>query len=186
MTHYRSVHLLQAVMLCGLAALPAVAQTAADNTKVNARDRVAGAVTADQQKETAADRDLTKRIRQSVIGDKSLSLYAHNVKIVTRGGQVTLKGPVNSEAETAYAAQAAAAVVGSANVDTEPTPELGSEDFAFMLQARPGCYVWLGAGNGPATPNIHNPRYDFNDDVLKIGASYWVTLAEQQLQNARA
>ena len=93
---------------------------------------------------------------------------------------------VNSEAETAYAAQAAAAVVGSANVDTEPTPELGSEDFAFMLQARPGCYVWLGAGNGPATPNIHNPRYDFNDDVLKIGASYWVTLAEQQLQNARA
>ena len=88
---------------------------------------------------------------------------------------------VNSEAETRYAVEAAAAVVGASNVDTDPTPELGSEDFAFMLQAKPGCYVWLGAGSGANTPNIHNPRYDFNDDVLSIGASYWVTLAEQQL-----
>jgi hippurate hydrolase len=88
---------------------------------------------------------------------------------------------VNSERETGYAAEAAAAVVGADNVDTNPTPEMGSEDFAFMLQAKPGCYVWLGAGNGAATPNIHNPRYDFNDNVLAIGASYWVTLAEQQL-----
>ena len=88
---------------------------------------------------------------------------------------------VNSERETGYAIDAATAVVGAGNVDTDPTPEMGSEDFAFMLNARPGCYVWLGAGHGPDTPNIHNPRYDFNDDVLPIGASYWVTLAEQQL-----
>jgi amidohydrolase len=88
---------------------------------------------------------------------------------------------VNSEAETRHAVAAASAVVGAANVDTNPTPEMGSEDFAFMLQARPGCYVWLGAGRGPDTPNIHSPQYDFNDDVLSIGASYWVTLAEQQL-----
>ena len=88
---------------------------------------------------------------------------------------------VNSETETRHAASAASAVVGSANVDLSPVPEMGSEDFAFMLQARPGCYVWLGAGNGPETPNIHSPQYDFNDDVLAIGASYWVTLAEQQL-----
>ena len=88
---------------------------------------------------------------------------------------------VNSEREAGYAAEAAAAVVGAGNVDMNPTPEMGSEDFAFMLQAKPGCYVWLGAGNGAATPNIHNPRYDFNDDVLAIGASYWVMLAEQQL-----
>ena len=45
-----------------------------------------------------------------------------------------------------------------------------------MLQAKPGCYVWLGAGRGPDTPNVHNPHYDFNDDALPIGASYWVTL----------
>jgi hippurate hydrolase len=88
---------------------------------------------------------------------------------------------VNSETETGYAIAAAGAVVGAANVDTNPTPEMGSEDFAFMLQAKPGCYVWLGAGRGPDTPNIHSPHYDFNDDVLSIGASYWVTLAEQQL-----
>jgi hippurate hydrolase len=88
---------------------------------------------------------------------------------------------VNSETETGHAIAAASAVVGAANVDTNPTPEMGSEDFAFMLQARPGCYVWLGAGRGPDTPNIHSPQYDFNDDVLSIGASYWVTLAEQQL-----
>ena len=88
---------------------------------------------------------------------------------------------VNSEAETQHAIAAASAVVGAANVDINPTPEMGSEDFSFMLQARPGCYVWLGAGGGVDTPNIHSPQYDFNDDVLPIGASYWVTLAEQQL-----
>jgi amidohydrolase len=88
---------------------------------------------------------------------------------------------VNSETETEHAVAAASAVVGAANVDTNPTPEMGSEDFAFMLQEKPGCYVWLGAGKGADTPNIHSPQYDFNDDVLPIGASYWVTLAEQQL-----
>jgi len=87
---------------------------------------------------------------------------------------------VNSAAETAHALAAAAAVVGSDGVDADPTPEMGSEDFAYMLQAKPGCYVWLGAGQGPESPGLHSPRYDFNDDVLAIGASYWVTLAEQQ------
>jgi metal-dependent amidase/aminoacylase/carboxypeptidase family protein len=58
---------------------------------------------------------------------------------------------------------------------------MGSEDFAFMLQAKPGCYVWLGGGRGPGTPNLHNPYYDFNDEALAVGASYWVTLAEAQL-----
>jgi hippurate hydrolase len=88
---------------------------------------------------------------------------------------------VNSEAETQHAIAAATAVVGATNVEINPTPEMGSEDFAFMLQTTPGCYVWLGAGRGADTPNIHSPQYDFNDDVLPIGASYWVTLAEQQL-----
>jgi amidohydrolase len=92
---------------------------------------------------------------------------------------------VNSETETLHAVAAAAAVVGPEHVDTDPTPEMGSEDFAFMLQAKPGCYVWLGAGRGPETPNIHSPQYDFNDDALAIGASYWVTLAEQQLPARR-
>jgi amidohydrolase len=88
---------------------------------------------------------------------------------------------INAATETQHAIAAAAAVVGAEQVDTDPTPEMGSEDFAFMLQKKPGCYVWLGAGAGPDTPNIHSPHYDFNDDALSIGASYWVTLAEQQL-----
>jgi len=88
---------------------------------------------------------------------------------------------VNSATETKHAIAAAAAVVGVGNVDTEPMPNMASEDFAFMLQAKPGCYLWLGAGRGEGTANLHNPRYDFNDDALAIGASYWVTLAEQQL-----
>ena len=74
---------------------------------------------------------------------------------------------VNAEAETQHALAAATAIVGADNVDTDPMPEMGSEDFAFMLQAKPGCYVWLGAGRGPDTPNIHSPHYDFDDDALR-------------------
>ena len=88
---------------------------------------------------------------------------------------------VNSAEETVHAARAAATVVGERNVEHDPTPEMTSEDFAFMLQAKPGCYVWLGAGASEDPPGLHNPHYDFNDNVLPIGASYWVTLAEQQL-----
>lgn len=88
---------------------------------------------------------------------------------------------VNSEEETRRCLAAAAAIVGADRVIADPVPEMGSEDFAFMLQRKPGCYVWLGAGTGDATPGLHNPRYDFNDDVLAVGASYWVQLAEQEL-----
>ena len=88
---------------------------------------------------------------------------------------------VNTATEAGHAIRAMRAVVGEDNVDTEPVPEMGSEDFAFMLQARPGCYVWMGTGTGEGTVNVHNPRYDFNDAALAIGASYWVTLAEQLL-----
>jgi len=88
---------------------------------------------------------------------------------------------INTPEETRHALAAATVLVGAANVDTDPMPSMGSEDFAFMLQAKPGCYVWLGGGRGPGTPNLHNPHYDFSDDALAIGASYWVTLAEAQL-----
>jgi len=88
---------------------------------------------------------------------------------------------INTKAETAHALAAATALLGADNVDTNPTPSMGSEDFAFMLQEKPGCYIWLGGGRGPGTPNLHNPHYDFNDEALAIGASYWVTLAEAQL-----
>lgn len=75
------------------------APPASDNTKTNQRDRSASEPTADQQKENRSDRAITQQIRQSIIKDKSLSTHAHNIKIVTQNGQVTLKGPVRSEDE---------------------------------------------------------------------------------------
>lgn len=93
--------------------------TKADNTKVNKRDQNPGAVTADQQKANATDRDLTKKIRQSVIADKSLSTYAHNVKIISQDGVVTLKGPVKTEDEKKAIVAKAVAVVGSADKVTD-------------------------------------------------------------------
>ena len=90
---------------------------------------------------------------------------------------------VNSVAEAAVAASIASEVVGEANVDRELSPTMGSEDFAFMLQARPGAYVFIG--NGPSNgAGLHNPRYDFNDAILPIGASYWARLVERVLAKA--
>ena len=90
-----------------LTATAATAQTAPDNTKVNKRDRADGAVTADQQKETAADRELARKIRRALTKSDTLSTYAQNVKIIVRDGKVTLKGPVRTAAEkTAVAAKA--------------------------------------------------------------------------------
>ena len=85
---------------------------------------------------------------------------------------------VNAAAETALAAGAAAEVVGAGNVHRELPPKLASEDFAFMLNEKPGSYVWLGNGPGDGGCLLHNPKYDFNDEILPIGASYWARLVE--------
>ena len=87
----------------------------------------------------------------------------------------------NSAAETAMAITAAQAVVGIDKVNLNPLPSMGSEDFAFMLQEKPGCYVWLGNGSSEGGCLLHNPHYDFNDQILTVGASYWVKLVEQVL-----
>lgn len=95
------------------------APPAADNTKTNERDRSATEPTADQQKENRSDRDITQQIRRSIMKDKSLSTYAHNVKIVTQNGQVTLKGPVQSEDEKRAIETKAAEVAGQDKVTSE-------------------------------------------------------------------
>ena len=92
------------------------ASPAADNTKVNERDRSQNEPTADQQKDNRSDREITQQIRQSIIRDKSLSTYAHNVKIVSQGGKVTLKGPVRSEEEKSAIEAKATDIAGAANV----------------------------------------------------------------------
>jgi hyperosmotically inducible periplasmic protein len=93
--------------------------TKPDNTKVNQRDRNAGEVTADQQKANATDRELTQKIRRSIIADKSLSTYAHNIKIISQNGTVTLKGPVKSNDEKQTVVAKAVAVAGSADKVTD-------------------------------------------------------------------
>ena len=88
---------------------------------------------------------------------------------------------INSPAETETAARAAAAVTGAQEVARDLAPGMGAEDFAFMLLARPGSYVWLGNGGGEGGCFLHNPRYDFNDAILTVGASYWARLVEMEL-----
>lgn len=95
------------------------ASPAPDNTKVNVRDRSQNAPGADQQKDDRSDRDITQQIRQSIMNDKSLSTYAHNVKIVTQNGQVTLKGPVRSEDEKHAIEVKATEVAGDGKVTSE-------------------------------------------------------------------
>ena len=91
----------------------------ADNTKVNQRDRNSNESTADQQKENRSDRDITQQIRKAIVKDKSLSSYAHNVKVITQNGMVTLKGPVRSEAEKMAVAAKAAEVAGQDKVTNQ-------------------------------------------------------------------
>lgn len=94
-------------------------QPPADNTKTNQRDKDKTSPTADQQKMNPADRAITKKIRMAIHDDNSLSTYAHNVKIITQNGKVTLKGPVRSEDEKSSIAAKATTIAGDGNVDNQ-------------------------------------------------------------------
>jgi len=97
---------------------------------------------------------------------------------------------INHVKETAFAVDVLSAMVGAENINASIEPTMSSEDFAFMLQHKPGCYVFIGngegshrdGGHGMGPCNLHNPSYDFNDALLPIGASYWVRLAEAFLK----
>ena len=91
---------------------------------------------------------------------------------------------INTPEEAGRAAKAMRRLVGDANVHTALQPTMGAEDFAFMLQRKPGAYAWIGNGPSEGGCVLHNPRYDFNDDILPLGAAYWVTLVEQELLTA--
>ena len=88
---------------------------------------------------------------------------------------------INSEEEADIAGKVAQSVVGEDRVNLSPTPGMGSEDFAYMLQEKPGSYIWIGNGDGEGSCMVHNPGYDFNDEILPIGATYWVKMAEEIL-----
>ena len=92
---------------------------------------------------------------------------------------------VNHAEAVTRAAAVAREIVGDAlRVDTECEPVMGAEDFAFMLEAKPGAYIMIGNGGGEGGRMLHNARYDFNDAILPIGASYWARLVETSLAPA--
>lgn len=106
---------------------------------------------------------------------------AHGVS-VTADFQRRYPPLVNHGAETQKALAAARAVAGADNVIEAVEPSMGGEDFAFMLEARPGAYIWIGNGPGQGGCMLHSPTYDFNDEILGLGASYWATLVERELR----
>jgi hyperosmotically inducible protein len=114
-----TVSLIVLITLFGTASVSRAMQAPADNTKVNTRDQAKSAVTADQQKNDATDRDLTQKIRKALIQDKTLSTYAHNVKVISQGGQVTLKGPVRSDDERQNVEAKAVALAGAGHVTNQ-------------------------------------------------------------------
>lgn len=111
--------------------------------------------------------EITSSVAQA-LGCKAELSYERNYPVV-----------VNHERETAFAATIASKIVGADKVETAMAPVMGGEDFAFMLEGRPGAFVFTG--NGQDSANLHSPHYDFNDDVIPLGASYWVELVETRL-----
>lgn len=122
----------------------------------------------------AGVRDLLEQRLHRVV-ENTAAAYGATAKLTFRRGYPVL---VNHEHETDFAASVAREIVGASNVDTVLPPMMGGEDFAFMLNARPGAFIWVG--NGDST-GLHHPKYNFNDDVIPIGTSYWVKLVETAL-----
>ncbi len=88
---------------------------------------------------------------------------------------------INTLDEAALCSGVAASLVGEDKVLTDARPSMGAEDFAFFLQHKPGCYVWIGNGPGVGGCTLHNPKYDFNDDIIPVGGAYWVELVRRLL-----
>jgi amidohydrolase len=116
---------------------------------------------------------LEKRLHQVV--EATAAAYGAKAKLTYQRNYPVL---VNHERETDFAAGVAKQIVGERLVDTALAPMMGGEDFSFMLNARPGAFIWVGNGD---SAGLHHPAYNFNDDVIPIGTSYWVKLAETAL-----
>ncbi len=126
-------------------------------------------------------RSLTPQVRQILhkrfgeVVEGTARLYGATAKITYTNGYPVV---VNHERQTAFAADVAREVAGKDKVNIEVPPVMGAEDFAFMLNERPGAFIFVGNGD---TASLHHPAYDFNDEVIPLGTSYWVRLAESAL-----
>jgi amidohydrolase len=119
-------------------------------------------------------RDLVQeRVREVVEG--TARLYGAKAQITYTPGYPVL---VNDIGRTAFAASVAREIAGDGKVDDQWPPLMGAEDFAFMLNERPGAFIYVGNGE---SAGLHNPQYDFNDEAIPLGTSYWVRLAETAL-----
>ncbi len=118
-----------------------------------------------------AVQDMVERRMAGIVAGTAASYGVRARFVFDRGYPST----INDADQTAFAAEVARDVVGAANVDDSAGPEMGAEDFAYMLQARPGAYLFIGAGPGAG---LHHPEYDFNDEMSPIGASLFARLVE--------
>jgi amidohydrolase len=125
----------------------------------------------------AETRDLAERRMKEVAAKTAEALGAQAEVAFVRGYPST----VNSAREAEFAARVGRRVFGEGNVVTEHEPTMGGEDFSYMLQARPGAYVFLGQGGIEGGCMLHNPHYDFNDEVIPLGAGYLAALVEDAL-----
>ena len=114
-----------------------------------------------------------KRIKE--LTEHTAAAYGATAEIKYKRGYPVM---VNAPAQTAFAAEVAAEVVGPNNVTTDAAAIMGGEDFAFMLEERPGAYILVGNGD---TAMVHHPKYDFNDDAIPSGSSFWVQLIEKAM-----
>jgi hippurate hydrolase len=116
---------------------------------------------------------LEERLHKVV--EYTAAAYGAKAKLTYRRNYPVL---VNHEKETGFAASVAGEIVGASHVDTALPPMMGAEDFSFMLNTRPGAFIWVGNGD---SAGLHHPSYNFNDDVIPFGTSYWVKLVETAL-----
>jgi hippurate hydrolase len=124
-----------------------------------------------------ATRDLAERRLKEIVGKIADAMGCSTEISYVRGYPAT----VNSAREAQFAARVGERVFGKGNVITEHEPTMGGEDFSYMLQARPGAYVFLGQGGAQGGCFLHNPNYDFNDEVIPLGAGYLAALVEEAL-----
>jgi metal-dependent amidase/aminoacylase/carboxypeptidase family protein len=119
-------------------------------------------------------RDLLERRLHEVVAGTA-QLYGATAKLTYKRDYPVTR---NHERQAAFAASVAAQVVGHERVDDHVAPVMGAEDFSFMLEARPGAFIFVGNGD---SAGLHHPAYDFNDETIPIGTSYWVKLVETAL-----
>jgi hippurate hydrolase len=119
-------------------------------------------------------RDLLEK-RLPVVVESTAAAYGAKAKLTYKRGYPVL---VNHGKQTEFAASVAGQIAGQDKVDTGLPPMMGAEDFSFMLNARPGAFIWVGNG---ASAGLHHPSYNFNDEAIPFGTSYWVKLVETSL-----